>query len=191
MRRENMNNLYRTKLLQKQNRSYITGKLEMVDDLWLFIDDEFDEETDLEFYSGQEVEVNRNGEWHRGILQANGKVFTKYLTLSLEEQESIRIKKNLIFALEMLMDELNDDAFIQFISSLNSIDFSIYDCIFCHNHLSFLENRKIRQGVNFMTFDNGESVCAVQHHFTYYTKQRDRFEFTLSNGKRIMIEKFE
>ena len=86
------------------------------------------------------------------------------------------------------MEEISDDAFNQFITTLNNLNYSIYDCIFCHNHLVFLENQKIKQGVNFITFDNGDEICAVQHHFTYYKKQRDRFEFTLSTGKRIVIE---
>jgi hypothetical protein len=186
-----VNNLYRKKLLQRQNRSYTLGTVEFIHNQWVFFDDELDEATDLEFYTQQEVEVFRDQGWERGILESEGIVKTSYDKTNLKDTETIRIKKALIYSLEMLIEELSDDSFFQFLTSLNSLEFSLYDCIFCHNHLCFLEDRKIREGVNFLTFDNGETVCSVQHHFTYYKKQRDRFEFTLSTGKRIVIEKLE
>ncbi|MFS8631187.1 MAG: DUF2777 domain-containing protein, partial [Bacillales bacterium] len=56
-------------------------------------------------------------------------------------------------------------------------------------HLNFLEGAKRKEGVNFLIFDNQEMICNVQHHFGYYERERDRFEFTINNGKRTIIEK--
>ncbi|MEI5906496.1 DUF2777 domain-containing protein [Bacillus spongiae] len=186
-----MENHHRTLLLEGQSRAYITGTVEYMNNQWVFFDDESDEATMLDFFTSHEIEVYYHGHWKRGILQENGELKFQAESFSLRENDSVRIRKNLTLSLEMLLDELNDDAFLQFITTLNSLQFSIYDCIFCHNHLSFLEERKVRQGVNFITFDNGDEICGVQHHFSYYQKQRDRFEFTKSTGKRIIIERFE
>lgn len=47
-----------------------------------------------------------------------------------------------------------------------------------------------KNGVNFLLFDNDEFFCAVQHHFSYGSKNNDRFEITLNTGKRMIIERF-
>ncbi|WP_335870056.1 DUF2777 family protein [Bacillus sp. 2205SS5-2] len=186
-----MENQERTLLLENQTRAYLTGSIEYMNNQWVFFDDESDEATMLDFFTSHIIEVHYHSQWRRGTLQPNGELKIQQESFPLREYDSVRIRKNLTLSLEMLLEELSDDAFLQFITTLNSLRFSIYDCIFCHNHLSFLEERKIRQGVNFITFDNGDEICGVQHHFSYYQKQQDRFEYTKSTGKRIIIEKIE
>jgi hypothetical protein len=183
-----LSNAYRLNMLKSQKRSYTEGTVLLEDGIWLFFESDINEETDLDFYVDQEINVFKNGDWISGVLFANGVVVTPFERFHLESGDSIQLKKNILYSLEKLIDDLSDDAFVQFISTLNSLNYSIYDCIFCHNHLAFLDGETVKQGVNFINFDNEEQVCSVQHHFTYYKKQRDRFEFTLSTGKRLIIE---
>ncbi|WP_433748838.1 DUF2777 domain-containing protein [Falsibacillus pallidus] len=179
----------RSQLLDRQTRAFTTGTVELINDQWIFFDEETDEASMLEYYIDQEIEVLRFNSWEKGQLLEEGQINLPYGIVALENSASIRIKKNLVFSLEMLLDDLNDDAFIQFITSLNTAHFSIYDCIYCHNHLSFLQKSGRREGVNFLMFDNMDGICAVQHHFRYNEKNQDRFEFTLNTGKRFVIEK--
>ena len=183
-----MSKTYRSNILNSQERAFSEGTVLFEDDSWLFFEINADEETDLEFYLNHEVKLFRDNDWMTGILLEDGIIVTPYERVRIENGDLVQIKKHIMYSLENLLDEISDDAFHQFITTLNNLHYSIYDSIFCHNHLVFLENQKIKQGVNFITFDNGIEVCAVQHHFTYYKKKRDRFEFTLSTGKRIVIE---
>ncbi|RLQ97236.1 DUF2777 domain-containing protein [Falsibacillus albus] len=185
-----MNHQDRNQFLEKQTRAFTAGTAEMIDNQWVFFDEETDEASMLEYYIDHEIEVFRFNQWEKGKLRDNGKIKLPYGTVSLDHAAAIRIRKNLVFSLEMLLDDLNDDAFVQFITSLNSAHFSIYDCIYCHNHLSFLSKEGRREGVNFLMFDNSENICSVQHHFRYSQKDQDRFELTLNTGKRFIIEKF-
>ncbi|WP_347317995.1 DUF2777 family protein [Rossellomorea sp. RS05] len=183
-----MSNIYRSNILKSQKRAYSEGTVLLEDDIWYFFEIDAEEESELDFYLHQELRLYRDDEWVTGVLLEDGILATPYEKFRIESGDRILIKKSILFSLENLMEEISDDAFNQFITTLNNLNYSIYDCIFCHNHLVFLGNQKIKQGVNFITFDNGDEICAVQHHFTYYKKQRDRFEFTLSTGKRIVIE---
>jgi len=181
-------NQQRIQLLEQQSRAYCEGTIEYINNEWIFFDDETDEASGLEDYANREIIVYRSNRVKRGILLGNGLVQTKHERLPLHDQDRIKIKKILSFSLEALLDDLNDDAFFQFITTLNSLQFSIYDYLYCHNYLSFLLD-KVKQGVNFLIFDNGTEICAVQHHFCYAEKKTDRFEYTLNSGRRIIIEK--
>ncbi|MGG3738251.1 DUF2777 domain-containing protein [Aeribacillus pallidus] len=185
-----MNHQQRLQLIEHQSRAFTEGTVEYINDEWIFFDEEGDEAILLNQYVTEEVEVLRANKWVRGILQQDATVQLKGTTISLQDNDQLRIRKHLIYSLEILLEEIDDDAFIQFITTLNSMNFSIYDCIYCHNHLAYLQNYSIKQGVNILIFDNSENVCAVHHHFSYGKKKQDRFEYTLNTGKRIVIEKF-
>ena len=184
-----MNQQQRNELLKRQLRSFTPGIVEFINDQWIFFNDENDEAYPLEEYVNQEIEIFRNSRWKRGTLSDTGIVNVRKDTLYLHHQEKVRMKKSLLYSFEHLLSELNDDSFFQFIMTLNSLSFSIYDCIYGYNQLTFLTDRNNCSGVNFFTFDNGTCVCSVQHHFVYSTKEHDRFEFTQNTGKRIVIEK--
>ncbi len=179
----------RYKIFEHQSRSFSEGTLEYINDQWVFFDDESEEASLLEDFLFQEVEVFSNHRWRKGKLIETDKVKLSNEILDLHSATKIRIRKNLVYSLERLLEDLHEDAFLQFVMTLNSMEFSIYDCIYCHNHLSFLKEKKNQNGVNMMIFDNGEVICAVQHHFEYFKRINDRFEFTLSTGKRVVIEK--
>lgn len=184
-----MNKQQRTKLIEYQQRAFTEGTIECINDQWVFFDEETEEASLLDVWLHEEIEVFRLNRWRKGILCDDGKVQKGKEMIHLKDQDIVRIRKNLVFSLERLLEEVNDDAFYQFITSLNTMDFSIYDCIYCYNQLTFLNESKQKSGVNFIVFDNGDSICSVHHHFTYFEQTSDRFEFTLSTGKRMVIEK--
>ena len=184
-----MSQQQREVLYDRQQRAFTEGTVENINQQWIFFDSETDEASSLEEYVHQEVEVQRGRNWYRGTLEENGVVNLRRETFSLSDGEQIKIRKQMIYSFDSLLEELDDDSFFQFVTSLNSLDFSIYDCIYSYNQLSFLRDVHSKSGVNFLIFDNESQICAVQHHFFYSEKRHDRFEFTLNTGKRIMIEK--
>ncbi|MFD0048818.1 DUF2777 domain-containing protein [Actinomycetes bacterium NPDC127524] len=184
-----MSQQQRAKLFQRQSRAFSAGTVENINHQWIFFDEETDEASSLDEYLHQDIEVFRGHRWRKGIIEDNGAVRFNKEVLYLMDEERIRIRKQLIYSFERLLEELNDDSFFQFITTLNSLDFSIYDCIYSYNQLTFLKEAESRSGVNFFTFDNGTDICSVQHHFCYAEKSHDRFEFTMNTGKRIVIEK--
>ena len=184
-----MNKQQRSKLMEFQHRAFTEGTVECINNQWVFFDEETEEASLLDEWLHQEIEVFRLKRWRKGILNEEGKIGLGDEVIHLKDHDLIRIRKHLVFSLEKLLEEVNDDAFCQFVTSLNTMDFSIYDCIYCYNHLTFLSESKQKSGVNFMVFDNGDSICSVHHHFFYYENISDRFEFTLNTGKRMVIEK--
>jgi Protein of unknown function (DUF2777) len=184
-----MNKQQRTKLLEYQKRAFTEGTIECINKQWIYFDEETEEATLLDVWLHQEIEVFRLNRWRKGVLCGENQIKLSKDILSLKNQDKVRIRKSLVFSLEQLLKEINDDAFCQFVTSLNTMDFSMYDCIYCYNHLTFLSETKQKSGVNFMVFDNSDTICSVHHHFFYYENISDRFEFTLSTGKRMVIEK--
>ncbi|WP_423801479.1 DUF2777 domain-containing protein [Neobacillus sp. SAB-20_R2A] len=184
-----MNRQQRIHLYDIQERSYTEGTVEQINGQWIFFDEETEEASMLEEFLHQEIEILRMNRWKKGILYEPGNIRIGNEVTMLRDHDTVRIRKHLIYSLERLLDGINDDAFFQFVTTLNSLDFSIYDCIYCYNHLSFLSDENRKDGVNFMVFDNQELICNVQHHFCYYEKVNDRFEFTINTGKRLIIEK--
>lgn len=179
----------RLKLIEYQTRAFTMGTVEYINDQWIFFDDETEEASLLEEYVHQEIEVLSLNNWRKGILLDDGMVNLSGSILTLKNQDTIRIRKHLVFALERLLEEISDDSFYQFVTTLNTMKFSIYDCIYCYNQLTFLKDVKRKSGVNMMIFDNQDGLCSVNHHFYYNEKVTDRFEFTLNTGKRMIIEK--
>ncbi|MFE8700323.1 DUF2777 domain-containing protein [Cytobacillus sp. FJAT-54145] len=184
-----MNRQQRLKLFEFQTRAFTEGSVECINNQWVFFDDETEEASLLDEFLHQEIEVFHYNRWKKGILFEDGKIGFADEVIFLKNQDSVRIRKHLIYSLERMLEEISDDAFYQFITHLNSLKFSIYDCIYCYNHLNLLRESERKQGVNFMIFDNQEDICSVQHHFCYYENVSDRFEFTLNDGKRTIIEK--
>lgn len=185
-----MNRQQRTKLFEFQTRAFLEGNVENINDQWVFFDIETEEASLLDEFLHQEIEVFRFNRWKKGILSEEGKLIFGEEVIFLKNQDHVRIRKPLIHSLDQLLDEVSDDAFYHFVANLNTLKFSIYDCIYCYNHLEFLNNQERKSGVNFLVFDNHDEICNVQHHFTYYEGKSDRFEFTLNNGKRVVIEKY-
>lgn len=179
----------RMKLIEYQTRAFTEGTIEFINNQWVFFDEETEEASLLDDFFHQEIEVFRLKRWKKGVLFEEGRMASENEVFHLKNQDTVRIRKLLVFTLERLLEDMNDDAFFQFVTTLNSLHFSVYDCIYCYNQLNFLQNNERKSGVNFIVFDNQEHICNVQHHFSYFEKTNDRFEFTLNSGKRMVIEK--
>lgn len=184
-----MSQQQRDKLFNRQARAFSEGTVEFINHQWIFFDNETDEASSFEDYLQHDIEVYRGNRWRKGSIEENGAVRHNNQLIHLQDGEQIRIRKQLIYSFERLLDELNDDSFFQFVTTLNSLEFSVYDCIYSYNQLTFLRESVTQSGVNFFVFDNGLLLCSVQHHFCYSKNEHDRFEFTLNTGKRIVIEK--
>lgn len=184
-----MNRQQRMKLYDAQLRAYTEGSVELINTQWVFFNGETEEASLMEDFLQQEVEIFRFNRWKKGVLNETGKITAGCEVFYLRDNDRVRVRKQLIYSLEKLLDGMNEDAFFQFITTLNSLGFSIYDCLYCYNHLSFLTDDARKDGVNFMVFDNQYEICNVQHHFYYFEKISDRFEFTLNTGKRLIVEK--
>lgn len=184
-----MNRQQRSKLFESQTRAFTKGTVENINDQWIFFDGETEEASLLDDLLHQEIEVFRYNRWKKGLLFEDGKIGLADEVIYLKNEDTVRVRKHLIFSLDQLLADMSDEAFVQFVTTLNSFQFSIYDCIYCYNQLVFLGETERKNGVNFMVFDNQEQICNVQHHFCYFEKANDRFEFTLNSGKRMIIEK--
>lgn len=181
----------KAKLLNLQSRSFIEGTVESINDQWVFFNNETEEASLLDDYLHTEIEVFHKHHWKKGLLLEDGKMkFSTRYTYCLQNNDEIRIRKELSFSFDCLLKELTDDVFIQFVTTLNSLQFSIYDCIHCFNQLMLVNESPETNGVNFLFFDNDALVCSVQHHFSYGAERIvDRFEFTLNTGKRMLVER--
>lgn len=176
----------RLHFLKEQPRAFIYGMMERIDKQWVFFDDESDEAFMLDEIADDSLEIQLNQRWHKAmwvgddIIQANGEAYM------LKEGDYIRVRKTLQHAYEQLLEELARQSLAQLTRYLNDLNFSLYDCIYCFNGLHFQEKASVKNGVNFLTFDNGEEVCSIHHFFERNERTIDRFEFTLHNGKRLM-----
>ena len=180
----------RLQFLEKQQRAYITGTVECIENQWIFFD-EINEKAYQLIELEREVEIFYNNQWIKGILEREGILNTNNHVYYLHNGDEIRYKKPLIQPYKELLEDLSQETFDRFIQTLNQLSYSIYDCIYCHNFLSLIKMRKVKTGVNIMTFDNEDMICNVQHHFEHDVKKRfDRLEFTLSNGKRVICQHF-
>lgn len=178
----------RYKILEKQERAYVEGFIEKINEDWILIDQETEEAFPLEEFLYRDIQVKHLNHWHSGILTDKFFVQNDYQSYALQDQDHVKIRKTLTLSFQAWLESLVDEAYFLFIKNLNEMNFSIFDIIFCHNHLSFLITKE-KSGVNFLIFDNTNEVCSVNHHFHYESDQkRDRFEFTLNTGKRIVLQ---
>lgn len=180
----------RLRIIEKQLRSYCEGIIEIINGEWIFFDEESEEAFPLEEFFFKEVQFEQANQWFTGVLTEEYMIQSKHTYYFLHDKMRIRICKSLPFSCISWLEELQNEVFYQFISTLNKLNFSIFDIIYCHNFMSFILSEK-KQGVNFLTFDNSELICVVQHHFDYDVhKRKDRLEFTLNTGKRIVLQDF-
>jgi Protein of unknown function (DUF2777) len=174
---------HRLHWFDQQPRAYTTGTVEYIHDQWVFFEDECEEASLLDDYLGKEVEVFHFNQWVKGVLREGGILFFRNACYHLQNGDAVRFRKILRAGYQMLLDDLSDEAFLRFAIMLNQLSFSLYDCIYCYHHSMFQHDR----GVNFLMFDNTDTICSVQHHYQKTGLTYDRFEFTLANGKRALI----
>lgn len=84
----------------------------------------------------------------------------------------------------LLLNELEEVALDSLEDGLGKYKMDHGDCVSCHYSLSL---QKV--GVNFITFQKGNRILLVQHHYERKQKNTfafDRFEFTDQSGKRLI-----
>ena len=185
-----MNLQHRHRTMSEQKRSYTVGTVELINEQWIFFDDENEEASLLEELVERDIEVLTMDCWQRGSLTEDGYIQMPGNLFKLEHGSYIRVPKILPYAYNELLNTLTDDTFSNFTLTLNKLKFSLYDCLHCHNFMLYHPSDADFQGVNFMTYDNSETVCAVQHHFKRGKKPIDRFEFTIADGERSILTSF-
>lgn len=172
----------RLEKISTQERAYTEGTVECIGDEWVFFDDLNEKAFQLNELETK-FEIFSDGTWVHCTYIEHGIVQTPKASKYLQDGDIIRFYKELTITYQQLLEELPEGSFQGFIHTLNLLSFSLFDCIYCHNFLTFLTKRESKQGVNTMIFDNEEQVCTVQHHFSR-NPYKDRFEFTLSDGTR-------
>ncbi|AWC31898.1 hypothetical protein TU51_05130 [Bacillus cytotoxicus] len=179
----------RKHILYNQARAHTIGNVEYINDEWIFFDDENDEAFLLEDIIEDGFEVLYNNNWlparfyEKNILQIADEHHP------LQNGEMIRIRKKLLFSYNEWIEELSDSAFSLFIDTLQTIHYSLYDCIYCHNFLSLQPKEQPCEGVNILLFDNEDMICALHHHYVRYSScAKDIFQFTKANGEVLHID---
>ena len=183
-----MNTQERKNFIFTQQRSYTYGTVEHINEQWIFFDAEDDEAFMLHELIEDGMEIFLNNEWVASVLLESGDVLLHTLhQYELNNGDAVRVRKKLPYPYLELLEELSGESFLQFTKLLNSMDISLYDCIYCYNTMQFLEEKVAeKRGVNFLVYDNESVICSVQHHFTRGKQNSDRFEYTLQTGKRML-----
>lgn len=173
--------------IKDQKRSHIVGTVESINEQWIFFDAESDEASMLEEMIDKEVEVFTLNRWEKGVFVEDGLLKMCDYYYKLENGDCLRFRKWLPESYSVFLEGFTEDLFLKYTSFLNDLSFSLYDCIHCHNQFLFSSGNGDIKGVNFITYDNTETICSVHHHFSRNNKQLDRFEFTLATGKRAIL----
>lgn len=170
-----------------QERSFVEGSIELIGDDWIFFDEINEEAFELKDL-GPELEVLINGEWVSGTLIENTVLYIENDFHYLTSGDHLRFKKKLTHPFKQLIEELSESSYLNFVKTLNSFSYSLYDCIYCNNFLSLLNGRQLKEGMNVIVFDNEEQICVVQHYFSRQNEKEiaDRFEFAQSDGARMI-----
>ncbi|TYR79556.1 DUF2777 domain-containing protein [Priestia megaterium] len=181
-----MNKYSKQHALKEQPRSFVTGTVECIDSEWIFFEDDNDEASMLNDIVNDSLELLIDTKWEKAMIVENHQLKTPNGTYSLRNGDKLRVTKKLPYAYEQLLYSLTKEAFLALTNHLNSLQISLYDCIYCHNTLCFLPSGSDIKGANFIIYDNEEQICAVQHLFERGKHTVDRFEYTLSNGERSL-----
>lgn len=176
----------REQILKTQPRCYMQGTITYMNNEWVFFDDEDDEAYLLSEVADEEIELFISHTWVQGVLVEDGIVLINNQLQPLQKSACIRIHKPLQESYGAFLQELCDEAFLQFTNTLKELHYSIYDCMLCHNFLSFQPEDSPSVGVNFFIFDNGDMVCSIHHHFIRGLGiAHDRFEFLQADGLTV------
>lgn len=169
-----------------QERAFIEGTIDCIGDDWVFFDEINEEAFELS-HLNSELEILLNGNWVKGTLIEDTVLYIENDLHYLKNGDQIRFKKSLSYSFKQLIEELTKESYLNFVKTLNSLSYSLYDCVFCNNFLSFLQTRQQKEGMNVILFDNEEQICVVQHYFHRDEEIiQDRFEFAISDGKRVI-----
>jgi hypothetical protein len=175
-------------VLRNQPRAHTLGSIEYINEEWVFFDEESDEAFSLQDIIDDDFEVLYNNHWLPARFYEDKAVKIENEPYPLQNGETIRVRKKLHPTYEEWLQMLSDNAFTAVTEALEQLDYSLYDCIFCHNFLTFQPHNSACQGVNIVIFDNLDLVCSLHHHFVRDANgQRDQFEFVRTDGQKLTV----
>lgn len=178
----------RKHILYTQPRAHTVGNVEFINREWVFFDEENDEAFLLEDIIEDGFELLYHNNWLPARFYEENTLQVADEKHFLQNGETIRIRKKLLVSYQEWLEELPESSFLLLTDTLQSIGYSLYDCIYCHNFLSFQQKDKLREGVNFLTFDNEDIICSVHHHYVRNnTITKDNFIFVKANGEQLHI----
>ncbi|WP_050770916.1 DUF2777 family protein [Bacillus coahuilensis] len=88
-----MNSPERFALLNRQDRAFITGTVEKLNDQWVFFDDENDEATMLEFFDDYQLEVMNHNKWRVAEILSDHELAVEGVALPLLDGMELRLQK--------------------------------------------------------------------------------------------------
>lgn len=171
--------------IYEESRKWIYGTVIMEDGICLIEN----EEGDLflfESLKSPAVFVKLDGDWVKAELFDQFAVTEKHGNIALTGGEALRYLKTVKQAFLDFLNDLDDGQFYAFLDQLNSLGFSVFDCVYAYNGLSFLTGAECAKGVSFYQFSTDVKQCALQHHYERNGERKDRFEWTASDGTRIV-----
>ncbi|MGG0238225.1 DUF2777 domain-containing protein [Bacillus rhizoplanae] len=178
----------RKHILYSQPRAHTIGNVEYINEEWIFFDEESDEASLLEDMIEDGFEVLYNNNWLPARFYEHNTLQVADEHHPLQNGETIRIRKKLMTSYHEWIEELLDSSFSLVTETLQSLGYSLYDCIYSHNSLSFQPKDQPCEGVNFLLFDNEEMICSLHHHYVRYsTQNKDIFKITKADGDELHI----
>ncbi|WP_307893856.1 DUF2777 domain-containing protein [Bacillus swezeyi] len=175
----------REKRIYREKRKWIYGNILMEDGICLIENEEGDLFL-VESLKSPGVFISIDGEWLKAELFDRFAIIERSETVKLSGGEPIRYLKIVKQAFLAFLNDLEDGQFYSFLDQLNDLGFSVFDCVYAYNSLCFSAEKKDAEGVSFYQFSNDVKHCALQHHYERKDERKDRFEWTTSNGERIV-----
>ncbi|WP_028402550.1 DUF2777 family protein [Ectobacillus panaciterrae] len=177
-------------IMHSQPRAHTIGNVEYINEEWVFFEEESDEAFLLGDVIEDDFEILYNNHWLPARFYEDDLLKIDNDIHPLQNGEMIRVRKKLQYVYSEWLQELSDEAFGVFIETLEKLEYSLYDSIYCHNFLFFQVTKYPRQGVNFIVYDNGDMICSLHHHYIRDMHTRkDVFSFTKADGSCISVTK--
>ncbi len=175
--------------MRNQHRAYTIGSIEHINTEWIFFEEESEEASLLSEIVQDGFEILYEHHWIPAHIYENDMIKIENILYKLQNRDTLRVPKKLLYSYEEWLKGLSDSSFLALASSLKAFEYSLYDCLFCHNSMQFIRNQIPNQGVNFILYDNGDLVCSLHHHYVHHSNEgKDTFIFTRADGETKMIE---
>lgn len=179
----------RKHILYTQPRAHTIGNVEYINEEWIFFDEESDEAFLLEDIVEDSFELLYKNNWLPARFYEENVLQVEDGQHPLQNGETIRIRKKLLTSYQEWLEELPDHTFSLLVETLQSLNYSLYDCIYCYNFLSFQPKEQHCEGINFLIFDNEDMICSLHHHYVrHHVHNKDTFQFTKANNEQFNID---
>lgn len=171
--------------IYEEDRRWIYGTIIMDEGICL-IENEEGDICLFESLRSPGVYIDLDGKWVKAELFDRFAATERGENIPLTGGEAIRYLKTVKQAFLDFLYDLDNGQFYSFLDQLNSLGFSVFDCVYAFNGLSFSANPATEKGASFYQFSNDVKQCALQHHYKRTGERKDRFEWTTSDGIRIV-----